>query len=632
MCLHLRPVSHPSHNMNTNLDSSQREAVCCSLRPCEVIAGPGSGKTLVLTERIHFLIDHEKIDPSRILVLTFSRAAAAEMKDRFIQRDKERKRGVLFGTFHSVFFHILKESTQVDYSLFGQVQKEKLLRQLLRNHFPNPDDRPTLEEAEKALRIRSAVLPENEFFPALRKDYRTFLRENHYVDFDDMILECSRLLKENADVRSYWRDRFRAVLVDEFQDINAEQYGILKLLTSGEGLFVVGDDDQSIYGFRGSDPSIMEQFMADYKDADRIFLRRNYRCSGAICKASTIMIRSNKMRIDKHVRAVRPMGRKTVLRGFTDESDEYLYLLRSIESMPGEQRESTAVIVRTNTHVVKISDYLTAHGIRCGGQAGPSRQILAVITRDLQAYYELMEGMRAGLLSRESLYRVMNRPERYILRSAASREYQTPQSLLSLAASGRGSVSSLSDLLHDLTVLGTLDAEGFARYILEAVGYAEWAASHLGNREAVQSALSLVLRESALCRDPEMLIRRLQQSDASQGSTQIGSYEQSGSSGHNGSSCRSSAGSVPSVKIMTMHACKGLEFDCVFLPALNEGVIPVRRCRTPADFEEERRLLYVAMTRARSRLELLYVRGTRLNPRPPSRFLSVYGVRSFVSG
>ena len=326
--------------MNANLDSSQREAVCCSLRPCEVIAGPGSGKTLVLTERIHYLIDHEKIDPSRILVLTFSRAAAAEMKDRFIKRDKERKRGVLFGTFHSVFFHILKESTQIDYALLGQAQKEKLLRQLLRNHFPDPDSRPTLEEAEKALRSRSAVLPENESFPALRKDYRTFLRENHYIDFDDMILECSRLLRENAEARRYWRDRFRAVLVDEFQDINAEQYGILKLLTSGEGLFVVGDDDQSIYGFRGSDPSIMEQFMADYRDADRIFLRSNYRCSGAICKASTMMIRANKMRIDKHVHAVRPAGSKTVLRGFADEAGEYLYLLRSIEALPDIYRQT----------------------------------------------------------------------------------------------------------------------------------------------------------------------------------------------------------------------------------------------------------------------------------------------------
>ena len=625
--------------MNANLDSSQREAVCCSLRPCEVIAGPGSGKTLVLTERIHYLIDHEKIDPSRILVLTFSRAAAAEMKDRFIKRDKERKRGVLFGTFHSVFFHILKESTQIDYALLGQAQKEKLLRQLLRNHFPDPDSRPTLEEAEKALRSRSAVLPENESFPALRKDYRTFLRENHYIDFDDMILECSRLLRENAEARRYWRDRFRAVLVDEFQDINAEQYGILKLLTSGEGLFVVGDDDQSIYGFRGSDPSIMEQFMADYRDADRIFLRSNYRCSGAICKASTMMIRANKMRIDKHVRAVRPAGSKTVLRGFADEAGEYLYLLRSIEALPEKMRESTAVIVRTNTHAVRISDYLTSHGILCGGQTGPSRQILAVITRDLQAYCELMKGMRAGLLSRESLYRVMNRPERYILRSIASQEYQSPQSLLSLAASNRGSVSSLSDLFHDLTVLGTMDAEGFTRYLLYAVGYGEWAASHLGNREAVQSALSVILRESTLCRDPEMLIRRLQQSAVSEGSAQGSGYRHNGSSaqgvssGHSVDSQSSKSSAVPArgVKIMTMHACKGLEFDCVFLPALNEGVIPVRRCRTPADFEEERRLLYVAMTRARSRLELLYVRGTRLNPRPPSRFLSVYGVRSFVS-
>ena len=619
--------------MNANLDSSQREAVCCSLRPCEVIAGPGSGKTLVLTERIHYLIDHEKIDPSRILVLTFSRAAAAEMKGRFLQKAYERKQGVLFGTFHSVFFHILKESTQVDYALLGQHEKEQLLKQLLRNHFPNPDERPTIEEAEKALRLRSYVLPESASLESLKRDYRTYLRENHYIDFDDMILECRRLLKDHPAARKYWRNRFQAILVDEFQDINAEQYEILRLITSGEGLFVVGDDDQSIYGFRGSDPSIMEQFMADHKDAARIFLRNNYRCSGAICRTSSRLIRANKMRIDKRVEAVRPMGSKTVLRGFTDDSDEYRYLLKSIEAMTPEEQERTAVIVRTNTHVVRIANYLTGHGVRCSGQANPSQQILTVITRDLAAYCELMKGMKAGLLSRQAIYRVMNRPERYLLRSVVSQEYLSPDALLTMAAANKGSFSALTDFLHDLTVLGTLDAEGFVRYLMDAMGYGAWAASHLGNPEAVTAVRSMVLGASASFRDPEMLIKHIAKSVPAAGSGAIGDGQMgSGQAGGTRNGSGLARGEQPQgVRIMTMHACKGLEFDNVFLPALNEGIIPVRRCRTPADFEEERRLLYVAMTRARRHLELLYVRGTRDNPRPPSRFLSVYGVRSFVS-
>ena len=619
--------------MNANLDASQMEAVCCSLRPCEVIAGPGSGKTLVLTERIHYLIDHEKIDPSRILVLTFSRAAAAEMKDRFTQKAQEKKKGVLFGTFHSVFFHILKKSTQVEYSLLGQKEKEQLLKQLLRNHFKSPDDRPTLEEAEKALRSQSHVLPEPDSYSALRRDYHAYLRENHYIDFDDMILLCRRLLQEHPAVRQYWRGRFQAILVDEFQDINAEQYEILCLLTSGEGLFVVGDDDQSIYGFRGSDPSIMEQFMADHRDAARIFLRNNYRCSGAICKTSSRLIRANQMRIDKHVNAVRPMGDKTVLRGFTDDSDEYRYLLTSIEALTPQEQARTAVIVRTNTHVARIAAYLASHGVRCNGQANFSQQILSVITRDLAAYCELMKGMKAGLLSRQALFRVMNRPERYLLRSIAAQEYLSPDALLTRTAATSGSLSALSDLFHDLSVLGTLDAEGFARYLMDAMGYGAWAAAHLGNREAVEAVRSMILSASTSFRDPEMLIRHLAKSMPAGGSGSMGDGQPG--SGQTG---RTQNGNAPGreepsrgVTIMTMHACKGLEFDHVYLPALNEGIIPVRRCSTPAEFEEERRLLYVARTRARRHLELLYVRGTRDNPRPPSRFLSVYGVRSFVS-
>lgn len=593
--------------MYSNLDPSQREAVCCGSGPCEVIAGPGSGKTLVLTERILYLIGQMHVAPSQILVLTFSRSAAAEMKERFLSRSGEKNKGVLFGTFHSVFFYILKESTRTEYSLLDQGRKDKLLQQLIRNYYPDPDDRPSIEEAEKSLRSESRDFPQREHMEELRRDYHTFLRENGYIDFDDMILMCRRLLTSDEKVLAYWRSRFRFILVDEFQDINAEQYEILKLLTSGEGLFVVGDDDQSIYGFRGSSPAIMERFMTDFAGAGRIFLSSNYRCSGCICKASSRMIAANKMRIAKTVSAARPMGDKTVLKGFPSENDEYEYMLREIKRLTPLQQRETAVIVRTNTHVVKIGNYLSQRGVICSGQANPAQEILQTVIRDLQAYYSLSKGMCAGLLSRQSLYRVMNRPDRFILRSAAQQDYVTPDSLLAMARSRRGSVDAVSEMLRDLRILSSLDPEGFVRYLFDAVGYGEWAASHLGNAEALQSVKNLILRFAGCSGDMEELIRTLLQS-----SSQNDPKKQSG------------------VRIMTMHVCKGLEFDRVFLPGLNEGIIPVRRCSSPSDFEEERRLLYVAMTRARDHLEMLYVTGTRVNPRPPSRFLSVYGVRNFV--
>ena len=593
--------------MNSNLDPSQREAVCCGTGPCEIIAGPGSGKTLVLTERILYLLDHFNLKPSQILVLTFSRAAAAEMKERFIKRAGENSRSVCFGTFHSAFFHILRESTGRDYAILGQAQKERLISHLIRNYYPNENDRPQIEEMEKMLRMKPAEIRDVKA-AAVRRDYRSFLHENGYLDFDDMITKCRRFLLSDPASLHLWRSRFRAILVDEFQDINREQYEILKLLSGGQGLFVVGDDDQSIYGFRGSSPSIMQQFMQDFPTASRVFLGNNYRCSGSICKTAGLMIRQNKNRIPKDIRAVRSMMDKTVLRGFKEDSEEYRYLCNAMRSLSSEQLNHTAVILRTNTHVSKISNYLSSNGISCRGKSAPSREILSSIIRDLEAYRDLCAGLRAGQIPRSALFRVMNRPERYLLRSIAEGEYLTPGDLLADNRKSASTHKTLKELLRDLDILGTLQPEGFVRYLTGPMGYGSWAVKRLGERETVEIALSEVLKVSCSTGDLAAMFDKLRRFP-----------EQMSKDAPRG------------LRIMTMHACKGLEFDRVYLPALNEGIMPGRRCREPEDFEEERRLLYVAMTRARDHLELLYVKGTADNPRPPSRFLSVYGIRNFVS-
>ena len=308
--------------MKSNLDSSQREAVCCGTGPCEVIAGPGSGKTLVLTEHILYLIEHEHVPPSGILVLTFSRAAAAQMKERFSVRSQGRFRDVRFGTFHSVFFYILRESTGRNYALLTAFQREKILSQLILNYYDDPKERPAAEELEKMLRASSNTGEDAEKIRCIQRDYRSYLRENRFIDFDDMILACRHILTRHAQVREYWQKQFRAILVDEFQDVNAEQYEVLRLLTDGRGLFVVGDDDQSIYGFRGSSPSIMQRFMTDFPGAVRIFLGFNYRCSANICKAAGIMIRENRIRIEKAVQAVCPPGDRVVLTGLKEDRQQ----------------------------------------------------------------------------------------------------------------------------------------------------------------------------------------------------------------------------------------------------------------------------------------------------------------------
>ena len=564
--------------MNSNLDSSQKEAVCCGRGPCEVIAGPGSGKTSVLTERILYLIEQEGIDPALILVLTFSRAAATQMKERFLSKSHGRFTGVRFGTFHSVFFYILKESTGKDYSLLKDSVKEALLGRLLQNYYRDPNERPTVEELEKALHTPSPVSE-----------------------------DCRTILTGNTKAREYWKNQFRAILVDEFQDVNSEQYEVLKLLTDGNRLFVVGDDDQSIYGFRGSSPAIMKKFMDDFQGSRRIALEFNYRCSANICRASGRMIAANKERIAKKVQAAKPAGDKVILKGLTDESEQLAYLLNELRKLPAAELAGTAVITRTNYHASKIRDYLCANAVECAGKNTPSRMIRETIVRDITHYRFLAAGMTRGALPRQSLFRVMNRPERFILRSVADGEWITPTELMVNAARQNGSKEALEEFLDDLRVLGTLSPEGFIRYLFFSMGYAGWAEERLGNRQGAVSSLREILKASSRFTDCGAMLESF-------------AKEQGGEE----------SGTGRGLHIMTMHACKGLEFDRVYLPSLNEGIIPGRRCRTEADIEEERRLLYVAMTRAKSRLELLYLAGTGENPRPPSRFLSVYGIRSFV--
>lgn len=581
--------------------------MCCGTGPCEVIAGPGSGKTLVLTERILYLIENGGIPPSHILVLTFSRAAAVEMKERFSAKTCGRFKDVRFGTFHSVFFYILRESSGRDYSLFNPYQKEKLLSQLLLNYYKDPQERPTTEELEKMLRSPKAAGEDAEKIRRIRSDYTSYLKENRFIDFDDMILECRHILTQNARIREHWRKQFEAILVDEFQDVNEEQYEVLRLLTDGSGLFVVGDDDQSIYGFRGSSPTIMQRFMKDFPHADRICLGFNYRCSASICKASGLMIGENRCRIEKNVQAVRPAGDRVVLKGFRDDRQQLKYLADALAGLTGEELCRTAVITRTNLHVRKVAAFLSSERIACAGKALPSQTVLETILRDLEHYRRLSLGMQEGILPRQSLYRVMNRPERYLLRSVADEEQIAVQRLLDNTMRQNGSLSELSEFLRDLGILAALDSEGFLRYLFDSMGYGKWAAENLGNSYAVKDAADALLRFSRHYRDTRSMIeaaaqgRRKPQTETSKG-----------------------------VQIMTMHACKGLEFRRVYLPALNEGIIPGRRCRDPSEIEEERRLLYVAMTRAQEHLEMLYVTGSRENPRPPSRFLSVYGVKSFV--
>lgn len=619
-----------SFSSHFSLSPSQKEAVSHFRGPCEVIAGPGSGKTAVLTQRILYLIRERHVDPFTILVLTFSKAAALEMQARFLKSCDGAPGDVTFGTFHSVFYHILQQSSPRPIRVLDGATKRRFLETILISAFPDPSDRPQASELEAELSryensggtlktyCPSGVFPHPDIFPALAGRYQAFLSENGYLDFDSMLTRCLSLFKSRPDVLAMWQRRFHFLLVDEFQDINPVQYETVRLLSGPRrNLFVVSDDDQSIYRFRGADPSVMQQFTRDFTGARQIFLSENYRCSGAITECARRVISENRIRIPKNIKAVSKAGSPVGIRSFSSVRAENLALCRLFEKMSPGQRSECAVIYRTNLQSLDLCRRLDASGILhtasvCSSAGTVEQEVL----EDVSAYFRAAYDFPDRGAARRDLYRIMNRPQRLFPRDICRKERVRPQDLLEAAAEHGGIRDSLITFVRDMRFLSSV-LPGYAmRYLMFAMGYARGAVAGREREEAeIRAFTERLLRESAKTKDKRQLFEML---------------ERERSCIQSRAGCAESSKSEGALHILTMHACKGLEFQKVFLPDLNEGVIPSRRADTQQALEEERRLLYVAMTRAKKELTLMYVGGTAENPRRPSRFLQVLGIRAYT--
>ena len=338
-----------------SMNKAQREAVTRGEGPLLLLAGPGSGKTFTIVNRILFLIE-QGIPPEKILVVTFTKEAAISMQCRF-RRISDQFYPVNFGTFHSVFYHILKESGGFRHkSLILDSQKKKLLIPILK-HINEKTGDNTAQEEEDVLTILSAIsfykntgnlekateklsLPVKTNFTEIWKAYCAAMSEEALADFDDMLFECRKLLKEDRREAEYWRKRFSHILIDEFQDINPVQYEVLKLLSEKpNNIFAVGDDDQSIYGFRGSNPELMRRFEEEFC-AEKLLLNINYRCGKEILDASSAVIRENRNRFVKEFKSA--PGKEINSGSSGSETSNYFYLIdyNSMESV--NSRDFTA--------------------------------------------------------------------------------------------------------------------------------------------------------------------------------------------------------------------------------------------------------------------------------------------------
>lgn len=600
--------------------AKQEKAIRHADGPAMVLAGPGSGKTFVTVERIRNLITSQGADPAHILVITFTRAAASEMKERFLALMEKEVLPVWFGTFHAMFYHILKQSAQYrDYTIITETEKRKLVRDLIHNHkrflYVQEEDIEEIlaavsrhktrtsdgcaQESENTQDVPEIRKMERKDFLFLLEEYQSWLEEFHKLDFDDLQTKCLSLLRSDEACLSRWQEQFHYIQVDEFQDISPVQYEIIKLLAApGNNLFIVGDDDQSIYGFRGASPDSMQKFLADFPKAERILLDVNFRCHEKIVEAAGRVIVCNENRIPKRIFAAQAAGEG--IRLCPAKSRETLQ-----ETVIGElkrEREAgslstCAMICRTNLDCGFWAQTLHEADIPCVLREKPGSRFSHFVIKDICAYLALGQGER----DRRHFLRVMNRPVRYIRRDSLAEEKVDRETLIGYYADAPAIQERVKRLYKDIDSLSGKRVHVQIHYIRKVIGYEGYLREKYGSGKAeelikIGEEFEAFSRRFSSVREMESYMKEYRQVISEPPKRESG------------------------VQLLTMHASKGLEFDTVFLPECNEGKIPAEKAKTNAQMEEERRMFYVAMTRAKRRL-VLFFQNKKTGKEAPSRFL-----------
>ena len=576
-------------------NKEQLKAIQSKAGPLLVLAGPGSGKTYVITHHMIYLISECHIPANQILVITFTKAAALEMQKRAVSANPACSY-VIFGTFHSVFYHILKLSNpNKAYQLAGDKERFLLLKDLIKNENSHDTSVDLIQEAECCMQEISRfknlfpdpLSQQNEKMPEkYRRIYRLYeewLQENGKLDFDDMIKLCYQQLKSDRKLRSYWQDRFSHILIDEFQDINRLQYETICLLGANHNIYAVGDDDQAIYSFRGSDPALMNQFIRDF-DAKTVSLVDNYRSSRDIVALSSRFIAHNKDRFEKHPQAVSDRTDSLKVIPCQSAKEEFMTIQEAVFQYHDQYPDKTqAILLRTNRQVYAYQNI---------GQGQREDTILAL---DLLSYLAFLnEGYK-----RSDFIKIMNKPVRYIPYGILSEPVIDFAKLKKRAMGKSWVVERLVELERQVAFAKGLDMAGQARYIYKAMGYEAYYKSGVKTHPEIgtdqitdqtqDQAFELFLGRLKKCNDLSTLQKEY---EAEQKTDQKNSH----------------------VTVMTYHASKGLEFDRVYLPNLEYGKVPHGRMLTLQELEEERRMFYVALTRAKESLWLLHDKSQTVSP------------------
>lgn len=628
----------------------QQRAIMHGAGPMMVLAGPGSGKTFVLTRRIAHLINEHHVPPSEILVITFTRAAAAEMQKRFLPLCGGTHPSVTFGTFHAVFYSILRETSVCRTgSIFSEQEKKKILRDIIqKNKYDISMHTDMLEEILSEIgRYKGLVrtdpgstvnfMPKNippALFLQIFRDFGEAQDILGKVDFDDMAFKCEELFQKRPDILRQYQDRYRYLLIDEFQDIAPLQYRLVRQLAAPEdNLFIVGDDDQSIYGFRGAKPEIMLHFPNDYPGAETVTLQVNYRSTPEVVEAAKRLIGHNKNRFPKESRAENAQGGFVRKEGFPSAASmESALITRLLREKQNGRLSECAVIARTSAQFPLLAEKCRQAGIPCHFREKVKSIYDSVVVDDLLAYLEFA-GTPEKDRSRSQFFRIMNRPLRYISRDAVNR--QADFAYMMQFYQGRPAMQEeILRLRKDLERLAKMPVFLAVNYIRKGMGYDAYLLETHGQNKntGIKEESGNILEMADLIQSSAKGCKTLAQwkeviEEQRNGRPEAGAAAPGGKgTGH----CQNADGADNGAAFMTMHGSKGLEYNKVFILHCNETVTPHKKAVDEAEIEEERRMFYVAMTRAKKELTLLYITeesdakkesGMPGKKAPPSRFL-----------
>lgn len=600
-------------------NEAQTQAIQHTDGPCLVLAGPGSGKTLTIVNRVKYLIEKQKVRPEEILVVTFTRFAAAEMKSRLCLVMGKKDLPVTVGTFHGIYYGILKWAYRMNQeNILSETEKYQILRGVInKERMEIFDEEDFIQDiAAEIGKVKNNRIPLEEFvsekcsadaFRNIYRNYEQHRKELKKIDFDDMLVLCYELFQSRPDVLAQWQKKFRYVLIDEFQDINRIQYDVIRMLAQPENnLFVVGDDDQAIYGFRGADSELMLGFGKDFPNAKQILLGMNYRSTANIVQNSLKLIENNVERYSKKLEANREGGSCLHIQEVKDPVEEAEYVLEEIQKCKenGIKEEEIAILFRVHTDARAVVEAMVERKIPFQMKEHLPNIYEHFIAKDIMAYFRLATGAR----HRQDFLRIMNRPKRYLGRDSVAGAKVSFEDMRKFYCDKDWMIDRIDQFEWDVKMLMKMAPYAAIQYIRKRIGYddflKEYAFTHQINRSDLNEVLAEIEEAAKAFSSVEEWFAHVEEYTET---LKVKEKERNRPR--------------PGVRLMTIHASKGLEFKQVFLIAANEGRIPYQKAKTDKEIEEERRLFYVAMTRAKDFLKICYVKIKNGKEVAPSRFV-----------